>query len=105
MSLWDFQSRLTIAVFFGMIFFNLADGLMFHLEPNSRKCLKEEIHKGVLVTGDYDAHQIPNQVVDLMVIDTKGQHFVNRENTDTGKDTTVASSILEVWSRRLEVGK
>ena len=66
---------------------NLADGLMFHLEPNSRKCLKEEIHKGVLVTGDYDANQIPNQVVDLMVIDTKGQHFVNRENTDTGKLT------------------
>ena len=64
---------------------NLAGGLMFHLEPNSRKCLKEEIHKGVLVTGDYDANQIPNQVVDLMVIDTKGQHFVNRENTDTGK--------------------
>ena len=67
------------------ILFNLADGLMFHLEPNSRKCLKEEIHKGVLVTGDYDANQIPNQVVDLMVIDTKGQHFVNRENTDVGK--------------------
>ena len=22
-----------------------ATGLMFHLEPNSRKCLKEEIHK------------------------------------------------------------
>jgi len=68
-----------------MTLFNLADGLMFHLEPNSRKCLKEEIHKGVLVTGDYDANQIPNQVVDLMVIDTKGQHFVNRENTDVGK--------------------
>jgi len=68
-----------------MALFNLADGLMFHLEPNSRKCLKEEIHKGVLVTGDYDANQIPNQVVDLMVIDTKGQHFVNRENTDVGK--------------------
>ena len=66
-------------------FFNLADSLMFNLEPNSRKCLKEEIHKGVLVTGDYDANQIPNQVVDLMVIDTKGQHFVNRENTDVGK--------------------
>ena len=64
---------------------NLADGLMFHLEPNSRKCLNEEIHRGVLVTGDYDANQIPSQVVDLMVIDTKGQHFVNRENTDTGK--------------------
>ncbi len=59
--------------------------LMFHLEPNSRKCLKEEIHKGVLVTGDYDISSQPGQVVDLMVIDTKGQHFVNRENTDKGK--------------------
>ncbi len=25
------------------------------------------------------------QTVDLMVVDTKGQHFVNRENTDKGK--------------------
>jgi len=61
------------------------DGLMFHLEPNNRKCLKEEIHKGVLVTGDYDISSHPGQVVDLMVIDTKGQHFVNYENTEKGK--------------------
>ena len=81
-----FQTYRTIfsIAFAVLTIFNLADGLMFHLEPNSRKCLKEEIHKGVLVTGDYDANQIANQVVDLMVIDTKGQHFVNRENTDTG---------------------
>lgn len=83
--IWQtYKSIISVAV--GLItMFNLADGLMFNLEPNARKCLKEEIHKGVLVTGDYDANQIPNQVVDLMVIDTKGQHFVNRENTDTGK--------------------
>jgi len=62
-----------------------ASGLMFNLEPNARKCLKEEIHKGVLVTGEYDISAQPDQVVDLMVIDTKGQHFVNRENTDKGK--------------------
>ena len=61
------------------------DGLMFNLEPNNRKCLKEEIHKGVLVTGDYDISSHPGQVVDLMVIDTKGQHFVNYENTEKGK--------------------
>jgi len=61
------------------------DGLMFNLEPNNRKCLKEEIHKGVLVTGDYDISSHSGQVVDLMVIDTKGQHFVNYENTEKGK--------------------
>ena len=61
------------------------DGLMFYLEANNRKCLKEEIHKGVLVTGEYDISTHPGQVVDLMVIDTKGQHFVNYENTEKGK--------------------
>jgi hypothetical protein len=30
------------------------ESLMFNLEPNNRKCLKEEIHKGVLVTGEYE---------------------------------------------------
>ena len=69
-----------------MAFFVIrGDGLMFHLEPNNRKCLKEEIHKGVLVTGEYDISSQPGQVVDLMVIDTKGQHFVNYENTEKGK--------------------
>lgn len=66
-------------------FLGLSQAIMFNLEPNSRKCLKEEIHKGVLVTGEYDITAQPDQVVDLMVIDTKGQHFVNRENTDKGK--------------------
>ncbi len=74
-------------------------GLMFHLEPNNRKCLKEEIHKGVLVTGEYDIGQQPNQIVDLMVVDTKGQHFVNRENTDKGKFafTTDDYDVYEIW--------
>merc|ERR1712002_821385 len=74
---------------FCLVIFSLfamtVNSLMFHLEPNSRKCLKEEIHKGVLVTGDYDASEEPGQQVDMMVTDTKGQHFVNRENTDKGK--------------------
>lgn len=39
------------------------------------------------------------QVVDLMVIDTKGQHFVNRENTDKGKFafTTDDYDVFEIW--------
>ncbi len=71
--------------FLVLVFASSTSALMFHLEPNSRKCLKEEIHKGVLVTGEYDVSAQPDQTVDLMVIDTKGQHFVNRENTDKGK--------------------
>jgi hypothetical protein len=44
------------------ILISRGDGLMFNLEANSRKCLKEEIHKGVLVTGDYDISSHPGQV-------------------------------------------
>ena len=47
-----------------------------------RKCLKEEIHKDVLVTGEYEYTEVAGQNVDLMVLDTKGHHFVNRENAD-----------------------
>ena len=34
----------------------------------SRKCLKEEIHKGVLVTGEYDINEVPGQQVGLCSI-------------------------------------
>ncbi|QQP32522.1 Transmembrane emp24 domain-containing protein 10, partial [Caligus rogercresseyi] len=62
-----------------------ATGLMFHLEPNSKKCLKEEINKDVLVSGEYEVTEIPGQVVDLIVVDSKGQHFVSRQGVDKGK--------------------
>ena len=32
--------------------------LMFKLGANQRKCLKEEIHKDILVTGDYEFSQV-----------------------------------------------
>ncbi len=47
-------------------------GLMFQLNPNSQKCLREEVHKDVLVSGDYEISEVPGQVVDLHVVDSKG---------------------------------
>ena len=35
-----------------------ASGLMFHLEPNQKKCLKEEIHKDVVVKGEYEVYKL-----------------------------------------------
>jgi len=43
------------------------DALMFHLTPNHKKCLKEEIHKDVLVTGDYELSDAPGQNANLKV--------------------------------------
>ena len=43
------------------------DALMFHLSPNQKKCLKEEIHKDVLVTGEYELSDAPGQKTNLAV--------------------------------------
>ncbi|OXA42655.1 Transmembrane emp24 domain-containing protein bai [Folsomia candida] len=46
--------------------------LMFQLQPNAQKCLREEVHKDVLVSGDYEISEVAGQVVDLHVVDSKG---------------------------------
>lgn len=43
------------------------DAIRFHLSPNQKKCLREEIHKDVLVTGDYEVSDAPGQKANLMV--------------------------------------
>jgi len=43
------------------------NSLMFHLSPNTKKCLREEIHKDVLVTGDFELSDAPGQKTDLSV--------------------------------------
>lgn len=43
------------------------NSLMFHLQPSAQKCLREEIHKDVLVSGDYEITEVPGQTVDLHV--------------------------------------
>lgn len=43
------------------------EALMFHLSPNQKKCLREEIHKDVLVTGEYELSDGPGQKTNLAV--------------------------------------
>lgn len=44
-----------------------ADGIMWKLQPNAQKCLKEELQSDVLVTGDYEVQDAPGQKVDYVV--------------------------------------
>ncbi|XP_045594139.1 transmembrane emp24 domain-containing protein bai [Procambarus clarkii] len=62
-----------------------ADGVMFHLQPNTQKCLREEIHKDVLVSGEYDIQESPGQKVDIQVTDSKGHHLYVKEEAESGK--------------------
>jgi len=62
-----------------------ADSLMFYLQPAAKKCLKEEIHKDVLVTGDYDLSDAGDQKTNLIVTDTRGHTLYQKEGATKGK--------------------
>ena len=53
-----FRNKTMDLVVYSWLFLSLMvcnlQALMFHLEPNTKKCLKEEIHKDVLVKGEYE---------------------------------------------------
>jgi hypothetical protein len=55
------------------------------LSPNTRKCLKEEIHKDVLVTGEYELTDAPGQTAYLKVTDSKGHVLYNKDDALKGK--------------------
>ena len=41
--------------------------ISFSLEPDVRKCIREEVHKDVLVVGEYRLSDIEGQRTDLLV--------------------------------------
>ena len=41
--------------------------ISFRLEPEVRKCVKEEVHKDVLVVGEYRLSEVAGQKTDLVV--------------------------------------
>lgn len=47
--------------------------IMWYQEPNSMKCLREEIQGNVLVSGEYEVSEVPGQKIDFVV-----NHFLFR---------------------------
>lgn len=68
-----------------MVILPSINALMFHLSPNQKKCLKEEIHKDVLVTGEYALSDAPGQKTNLEVTDSKGESFYRKDDVSKGK--------------------
>lgn len=60
-------------------------GISFTLEAGSQKCLREEIHKDMVVTGEFKVTEAPGQKVDLKVTDSKEHILYNREDASDGK--------------------
>lgn len=63
----------------------LVTPLSFTLPPGQEKCLREEVHKDVLVTGEYRLSDAPQQKTHLTVTDSTGHVLYKREEASKGK--------------------
>ncbi|XP_059898561.1 transmembrane emp24 domain-containing protein 10 [Gadus macrocephalus] len=59
--------------------------ISFFLPVNSRKCLREEIHKDVLVTGEYEIGEQPNTKTNLKITDSSSHTLYSKEDATKGK--------------------
>uniref|UniRef100_A0AC35U1M8 GOLD domain-containing protein n=1 Tax=Rhabditophanes sp. KR3021 TaxID=114890 RepID=A0AC35U1M8_9BILA len=62
------------------VFATYCSGIRFHLKPNEKRCLKEEIHKNVVVTGEYTLTEAFGYTASVHVTDTRGHTLSKREN-------------------------
>merc|ERR1711955_124746 len=59
-----------------ILLLNAVNCMYFYLEPGTKKCIKEEIHKDVVVTGEYEITESPNHKVDLKVLIQKSTFYI-----------------------------
>jgi len=81
------KSQIWMVVLLIGVTLRCADSLMFRIQPNTQKCLREEIHKDVLVSGDYEVTEVPGQTVDLAVVDSKGGFLWKKDHAEKGRFT------------------
>ncbi|GAB0097791.1 Transmembrane emp24 domain-containing protein bai [Sergentomyia squamirostris] len=62
-------------------------GIMFNLQPNMQKCLRDEMQPKQLVMGDYEVVDLPGQKVDYVVRDSKGHILSQKDQISKGKFT------------------
>lgn len=59
--------------------------VMFNLNPNTQKCLKDEMQPKELIMGDYEVTSIPGQRVDYIIKDSQGHILSQKEDVTRGK--------------------
>ncbi|XP_033217378.1 transmembrane emp24 domain-containing protein bai isoform X2 [Belonocnema kinseyi] len=82
---------------FGLLFLIVdVHSIMWYLEPNQHKCLKEEIQANVLVTGEYEVSEAHGQKVDYVIKDSRGHILSQKEDIPHGKSLKF-SFVTEVY--------
>lgn len=71
--------------------------IRFNLQPNTKKCLKEEMRKNLLAVGEYEVSSLPGTNVDFQITDTKGHTALLRENVDGKGKFAVTSDEDDIY--------
>jgi len=74
------RHKLNLSLFIGVFLLSDVNSLRFLLTPNVKKCLKDEIHKNVVVKGEYEFGEGAGQKASVIVTDPKGQALYKRED-------------------------
>lgn len=75
--------------------------IMWYLEPNTHKCLKEDVQANVLVTGEYQVSEAMGQKVDYVIKDTK-EHVLSQKE-DIPHDKLLKFSFITETADTFEV--
>ncbi|CAJ0589207.1 unnamed protein product [Cylicocyclus nassatus] len=62
-----------------LVLIEICNALRFNVPANNKKCLKEEIHKNIVVTGEYEISEAAGYSASVHVTDTRGHTLYKRE--------------------------
>ncbi|XP_058443211.1 transmembrane emp24 domain-containing protein bai [Malaya genurostris] len=62
-----------------------SQAIMFRLQPNMQKCLKDDMQGNQIVAGEYEVMGAPGQKVNYVVRDSKGHIMSQKEDISKGK--------------------
>lgn len=71
--------------------------IRFDLQPNTKKCLKEEMRKNLLAVGEYEVSSLPGTNVDFQITDSKGHTALMRDNVDGKGKFAVTSDEDDIY--------
>lgn len=65
-----------VLIFLSTLFPIATEALRFYVPANEKKCLKEEIHKNVVLTGEYEMTDAVGHTTTVHVISCIQYHFL-----------------------------
>lgn len=90
------RNELIVTIVAAISLFENVAGIKFNLQPNSQKCLRDEMNANMLVVGEYEVSAMPGQVIDYEVRDTKSHILSKKDDISKGK-FSFTSEIFDVY--------